>query len=79
VKLDVINSGVFGDTVDFLDDSPWLESDDIADDDLRGSLGKPDWLEDDELRLSCDVSEAVDRYLGRLHAAAWLPNMGEVR
>jgi hypothetical protein len=78
VKFDLINSDIFCDTVIFPDDSNWLESDDIADDNLRNSFRRQEWLDDDEALLSCDDSEAVDSYLSRGHGAGRLPGVREV-
>jgi hypothetical protein len=77
MKFDLINSEIFNDTVISPDASNWLEADDIADDNLRDSFRKQEWLDDEPL-LPCDLSEAVDRYLTRGRGAGRLPFVREV-
>ena len=78
VKLDMITSDLFRDLACFPDDSNWLESDDIADDNLCDSLWRQAWLDDDEPLLSSACSKAVDSYLNRVHGAGRLPTLREV-
>ncbi len=60
------------------DDAIWLELDDIADDNLCGSLERKEWLGEDEPLLSCNCAVAVDSYLSQWRGAGRLPIVREV-